>query len=182
MVDIETGGTEEDAAIFTIGACSFNRYKPDVIHDRFEVRISMEDNTKEGRKLDGGTIAWWFQQSEQARADLFGENRTLKSALVEFRMWIQGCKPAMQTCWANDPDFDVVILRHAYKKIGDTWPFFFALNRSCRTIFELAFPDKEELDNLKAFVRGDSTHHNAVDDAVNQARMVQHCYKQLGLS
>lgn len=180
MVDIETLSTRHDAAILTIGACSFDRYRQDKIHSSFEARISMEDNTKEGRHIDGSTVAWWFTQSREAQQDLLGETTNLRQALKRFRLWIDEQKPVMQTCWANDPDFDVVILKHACDQLGERWPFMFFLNRSCRTIFELAYPDIDEQKNMKSWIRGESTHHKAVDDAIAQAKMVQHCFKVLG--
>lgn len=78
-----------------------------------------------------------------------------------------------QRVWAKDPDFDVVILRNAFAQIGEMFPFKFWETRSVRTITELAYPDGDPPPI------GVGVAHNAKDDAIRQALMVQHCHHVL---
>lgn len=180
MIDIETGATTPDAAIFAIGACVFERHEIGAIPSTFTCNATMQSNDLEGRKLNGDTMAFWFRQSDAAREALFEEPCTnLRQALKRLRMWMQEQKPRVTHIWANDPDFDIVILKHAFEQVGEMWPWGFWLNRSVRTITELAYEDPDDCKQMKEAYRGESTHHKAVDDAVAQAKWVQHCYRKL---
>jgi len=83
------------------------------------------------------------------------------------------------TCfWANSPSFDYVILEQATKSLGMRWPFFFSWYRDTRTLYDVAWPNgPEDRPQTNAGV-----HHDARDDAIAQALMVQAAYKEIGLS
>lgn len=175
MVDIETMATGPTAAIVSIGACAFDMLNLDEeIKRRFEIHISLESNEAEGRKLSAGTVSWWLKQSKEAQAALFIDPITnLRSALVQFRMWVQQQEPKATHVWAKDPDFDCVILKHAFDQFREIWPFQYWQHRSVRTITEAAYPDGDEPD-LRVGV-----HHSAADDAITQALMVRHCWHKI---
>jgi len=181
MVDIETMATSPDAAIVSIGACAFDHEvinTHEEITERFYTTVSLTSNAEASRRLEAGTIEWWLKQKPEAQRALFEEPvRNLRAALVEFRMWAQALKPAATFIWANDPDFDVVILKSAFNAVGQIWPFQYYNNRSCRTIKHLAWPNDDTPD-----FRSGTVHHKADDDAVAQAVMVQHAYYRLVLS
>lgn len=184
MVDIETLGTTHDASIVTIGACMFDpRAGADQeIDDTFLVRISLESNEAAGRRIQAGTVMWWLQQSPEAQAGLFeGEITNLKQALIRFRHWFQHeTRFRPETCWANDPDFDVVILKSACESVGEMWPVGFWANRSVRTVGDLAYPNhKERKVVMNTFREHVGTHHRADDDAIAQAMFVAHCIEEL---
>jgi len=178
MIDLETMAVTPDAAILSIGACAFDltqRNEAKEIVDRFYVAVSLESNEAANRRFQAGTIAWWLKQSKEAQASLFEEPiRNLRTACTELRMWAQNLTPAVNWIWANDPDFDIVILRNAFQQVDQLWPWHFALNRSCRTIKHLAWPD-DDCPNFRA----GTVHHRADDDAIAQARMVQHAFHRL---
>jgi exodeoxyribonuclease VIII len=180
MIDIETMGVSPDSAILTVGACAFDLAGDDTfdsITDRFSTTISIESNEQAGRRIDGSTVAWWLKQSSEAQKALFEPPiRNLKTALVELRIWLDGLRPKLQYLWANDPDFDVVILKNAFDQLGERWPISYALNRSVRTIKHLAWPNGGAPN-----FRAEGVHHRAVDDAVAQALMVQAGYRKLVL-
>ncbi len=179
MVDIETMDTRPSAAILSIGACVFDPLGDDV-SETFEVLMSLESNEAEGRTISAATVAWWLNQAKEAQDALFkGKITGLRHGLAKFKVWAAGHNPRVQRIWANDPDFDVVILSDAMKSVGGQWPFAYWMNRSVRTVAELAFPDKDELDTIKHRLRAEKTHHRAVDDAVMQARLVQLAVRKL---
>jgi len=175
MIDIETMSTKTNAAILSIGACAFNIDDPnEEINRTFEVQASIESNQAEGRDISASTVAWWLKQSPEAQAALFREPMTnLRQAVVRFRQWVQALTPKAHFVWAKDPDFDVVILKHAFDQFREIWPFAYYMSKSVRTITWLAYPDGDE-PNLRVGV-----HHSASDDAVTQALMVRHCYHKL---
>lgn len=189
MVDLETMATGPQAAIVSIGACMFDPYAgpeqdiPD--NDRFLQQVSLESNQRWERQLEASTIMWWMSQSDSARAGITeGTPTNLKQALVRFRLWTDTETFARTThIWANDPDFDVVILRSAFQTCQEMWPWGFWMNRSMRTVGDLAYPDhKERKAVINAVRESVGTHHRADDDAIAQARFIAHCYKKLGLS
>ena len=177
MVDIETMGTGHDAAIVSIGACAFDINDPDSdITETFSARITLQSNARAGRKFEAGTIEWWLKQSQEAQAGLFKEPiSSLRSAVTEFRMWVDNLQPKAHRIWAKDPDFDVVLLRHAFDQVGQMWPFSYWMSRSVRTIIETAYPDGDP-PNMRV-----GTHHDASDDAITQALLVRHCWARLQL-
>lgn len=180
MFDIETMSAEPNAAVLAIGACTFNLYQPDEIGETFLTTISLASNEQAGRHFSGDTIQWWLTQSKDAQAGLYeGDITNLKNGCVAFRMWAQKQRPALTHVWANDPDFDAVITRQAFQAVGEYWPFGFWLNRSVRTIGDLVYPDHQERKAMISGFRAEGTHHKADDDAIAQAKFVQHCYQML---
>lgn len=187
MLDIETMSTDADAAILSIGACMFNPYAGvnQPITEKFLVTISMRSNQDAGRHFDADTIGWWFQQDTAAITALFENATNLNNALTRLRLWFQHeTTHRPEQCWANDPDFDVVIIRRAFAACGQFWPIFFSLNRSVRTVGAMAYPDNTERKAVAALLREQTsgTHHRADDDAIAQALFVAHCYETLGVT
>lgn len=180
MIDLETGDTAPSAAIFVIGACLFDPREQDT-EASFRAaperlfRVSVPANLNHGRTTSASTMEWWAQQSDEARAALNEPPLLpLQDALIQFRAWAQNAWPQPTRVWANSPDFDVVILRSAFEtSSAGAWPFQFWSNRCVRTIKDLAYP------NGDTPPIGVGVAHNALDDAIRQALLVQHCYHVL---
>jgi len=176
MVDIETVDVKPSAAIVSIGAVAFDKRAKntheEMLENSFNVNISFESNEKAGRTFSASTIAWWLKQSKEAQASLFREPvMPLQKALTEYRMWCE--KQNADRYYANDPDFDIVILNNALESMNDRSPFGYYQHRSLRTTIEDAYPD-EPMPNVAP-----GTAHDARDDAIKQALIVQHCYHHL---
>ena len=186
MVDLETMSTEWNAAILSIGACMFDPFAgpEQPITEKFLVRVSPASNETFDRHFSGDTIEWWFRQDPEALASLFEHQTNLKNAMVQFRLWFQDeTAQRPEEVWANDPDFDVTILKYAARAVHDAWPIFFANNRSVRTAGAMAYPDRNERKAIIKLFRSEiGTHHRADDDAVAQALFVAHCYDKLGIT
>lgn len=178
MIDLETMSTHPDAAIAAIGACTFE-LREAKIHDTFHTSVSLESNEQYHRHFSGGTITFWLQQPHQAQRALLKHQTNLPNALRQLRDWIARQPQAINTVWANDPDFDCTILLSALAAVKQSWPFSFWHHRSVRTIGELAFEDPNERKQALKELRAAGTHHNARDDAVAQAGFVQLCYQML---
>lgn len=169
MVDIETLATTHDAAILSIGACSFNLTGGGII-DSFECRITLRSNQEAGRGICPETIEWWLSQSKEAQEALLLEPRMpLRQGLQEFMQFVGMGK---HTLWSNGPTFDEDILRHAFEQQGLKFPVHFSGSRCVRTTNALlkshgiAKPERV------------GTHHNALSDAIYQAECVMLAFRQ----
>lgn len=188
MLDLETFGTGNNAAIVSIGAVAFNAdadgqsdgalftNSPELIergglgfHRRIDLARSSQAQIGD---IDPATVEWWLTQSDDARASLLENPRvTLGVALHEFATWIEEnyAKPRKMRLWSNGPTFDEIILRSAFKRYSIDFPLSYRASRCCRTMIEMAelhgwTRDKELSDDILK--------HNALHDAVFQARDV----------
>ena len=156
MLDLETLGKGSRACIISIGAVSFNS---DGILSTFYERVDEESCVAAGLEIDASTVMWWMKQSDAARAALTGTaGMSLTHALARFTMWC----PEETAVWGNGATFDNVILSNAYEAVNLKKPWPYWGDRCYRTVKAL-HPD----------VKADpfaGTAHNALDDAIHQAR------------
>lgn len=172
MIDLETMGTGNDAAITAIGAVKFDPMHPGQIDDSFYVGVDLTSAKAHGLTIDASTVMWWLHPDRaDARASLLdSETVDLATALEGFAGWFGAESLPL---WGNGATFDNVILRSAYKATGLHAPWAFWHDRCYRTLKGLA-PDV-------ALVR-EGTHHNALDDALSQAKHMQHIVQVLSLT
>ena len=157
MLDIETLGLAPGAAILSIGACVFDT---DGVGATFERSIDLESCQDRGLAIDADTLQWWLDQDAAAQEQLTGGG-DLAGALRELTVWADGHEPA--EWWANSPKFDMAHLEAAYDAVALNPPWDFYELRDVRTV--QALPGAVELEQ-------DGTEHDALDDAVHQAREV----------
>jgi len=152
MVDIETLGTDPGAAIVSIGAVRFDEHG---IEAQFFESVDIESAQAAGLTIDAETLAWWLEQSDDARAQLFGGNQ-LRACLRRLSEFIGD-----RVVWACSPAFDVVLLEAAYRAVELSPPWRFYRCRDYRSFRETlsTWPDREQA----------GTAHNALDDAAYQA-------------
>ena len=168
MVDLETMGVSNDAAILSIGAVLFD---PHHIVDQFHLRVDLEGQASCGRTMDASTIMWWLTPDKaDARANLLALRPvSLDSALSSFSVWFGETSLPL---WGNGATFDNVILRSAFKGVGLKCPWGFWHDRCYRTVKALA-PDVP-------LVR-EGVHHDALADALSQTRHLQVIWDKLGV-
>ncbi len=167
MVDIETLGTAKDSAVISIGICAFDSERGVVASEGWAIRSQDWHGT-----IDPSTVKWWSQQNEAAREYSFNGTmpaHAVAAALDQF-VRIYGGGDGEDEVWANDPDFDVVILQAWWKRVASVgkFPFHYRAARSCRTIWA-------EAKRLGIYYDPAAMHtvaHNPIDDACNQARSV----------
>ena len=161
MLDLETLSTRATAAIISIGTCKFD---PDAnqITDTFHAVIGASgylNDYPDPLHVDMNTVNWWRSQSPEARAGSFDAVEgtvTLLEALTQFAIWCGDVE-----VWGNGSDFDNAILSHAYAAMGLQQPWKFWNNRCYRTM-KNQFP--------QTTMTRHGTHHNALHDAISQAR------------
>lgn len=156
MVDIETLGLEPGAAIVSIGAVVFG---PAHTGDTFFRSIDRESCVEAGLTIDEDTLEWWQDQEEAAKGQLEG-GEPLSDVLASFGSWYVG--KGADEVWANSPSFDCEMLEAAYQAVGLEEPWAFHDERDYRTLRSL--PCAVDLEP-------NGTEHNALDDALNQARI-----------
>jgi hypothetical protein len=166
MLDLETWGTGNNALTVSIGACKFDG---DTILDRFHVAIDPVSAQAFGLEIDASTILWWLDpaQDEARRNWLSQEKIDLASAITGFDMW---CKesPGVMAIWGNGATFDNVILRSAFKAVGQEYPVRFWGDQCYRTV--------KNRSHIKIVREG--VHHNALDDAISQAKHLQAIWRE----
>lgn len=170
MIDLETMGIGNDAAIVSIGAVKFNPMGFGV-DDAFYVGVSLASSAAFGLKLDADTVMWWLDKDRDIarRALLTSDFVDLPTALEGFSMWFG--EKSLPT-WGNGATFDNVVMRNAFKKVGLECPWSYRDDRCFRTFKNLAVgidpPDNPML-------------HQALNDATAQALHMQAIVKHLGL-
>lgn len=168
MLDLETFGNGNDAAIVSIGAVKFDQ--KDIL-DEFHVGVDARSCQALGLKIDADTIMWWMHPDRaDARAALQAlETVDLPSALAGFTDWAGN---DVASIWGNGSTFDNVILRSAYRACGLEYPVGFWQDQCYRTI-------KYRAPGIEIVREG--THHDALDDARCQAKHLQAIAEHLGI-
>lgn len=184
MLDLETLGVSNNARIVTIGACRFDPLggEPSTLFNwMVEDRLGV---------MDAGTVAWWMKQSEAARktvqAALSSDDPESKPLVVIEALCslfsaftdVDGVEyPQVQYLWSNGPTFDETILRGFFERYGQAsrFPVSFRGSRCFRTAVNLAGLSYQEM--VKPEIA-----HDALSDAIAQAKTVQLAYKRLGIA
>lgn len=163
MIDLETLGTVADAVILSIGAVRFDLNSEQISDAGFYRSVSIESNLDFKRRIQEDTLIWWLKQSSAAQAVFHEPKETLETALCEFSDWLGDDSSFM---WSNGADFDLPMLAHAYTQATVEVPWKFWNNRCLRT-----FKNLPQAKNV--YVPRLGTHHNALQDAIYQARLAQ---------
>lgn len=163
MLDLETLGTKPGCCVLSIGAVAFDPFTGQ-LGEEFYRKLDWKGTSL---KIETGTLAWWMEQSPEARKEAFSGTEQPFTAAMQFKLWYE--QQGAENVWANDPTFDCAVWEAAVGIV----PWNFRQPRSCRTIYDLAqiWPD-----------RSVGTFHNALDDARNQAIAVCKCYAKLGVT
>lgn len=173
MLDLETLDTGPDAAVISIGVCAFDQDRGIIASDGWAIRPDDWHGVK-----NPNTIVWWSKQNECARDYSFNGKTPAIFAALKLKEFIAtyGSSDAECEAWANDPDFDIVILRNWWQRVEKDegtslgrFPIHYRSSRSCRTIYAEAKRLGIYYDAAYSMA---SVAHNPVDDACNQARAV----------
>lgn len=170
MVDLETLGTTPGSVILSIGAVEFNP-QSDHIGETYHAHIDLVESLRQGFGVNGKTILWWLAQSDDARSGVVrGQVGALdiKAVLHAFAWWcLSGTSIKDVVIWGNGASFDNALLSKAYLVTQVDPPWEFWNDRCYRTI-------KGEYPDVKLIREG--THHDALHDAISQAKHLQAIY------
>jgi len=161
MVDIESLNNTPDAVILSIGAVLFN--EKGVAKDKYYAAVDIQSCLDAGLTIGGDTLLWWHKQSDEARKVFLEKTVPLKKALQGLKNYTyKHCHTYDIPVVANSPSFDCVILRNAYRAVGEDafWKFW----------RELDYRTMKSLKGAPKIERGeDNVAHNALADAYAQA-------------
>lgn len=172
-LDLETMDKSSNSAIISIGACYFNRYTGE-IGQTFHQKVNLQSCMDAGLTVSSETIMWWLQQSQEAREKLADNDkeRHLSAVLGNLNHFMQDC----QMVWGNGATFDNVILENAFESIGHVAPWKFWNARCLRTLvdvgLELGINPKNDLDF-------EGVRHDALSDAIHQAKIAFEIYREI---
>lgn len=170
MFDLETLGLGARSVIVSIGACRFDVENEPT--DTMALLLDMEEQQKNGRKIDLGTVTWWMEQSDEARAWNFNKHNRygVEVALSAFSTFCQGA----ELFWCRGTNFDSVLLENLMLSYGVKPPWGYNKVRDVRTLDELDEGDPMSPD---AFVA-----HKPLDDCLVQVAQVRRVFKRVGMS
>lgn len=172
MVDLETLDTKPSAIVLSIGLCRFDPAAADPIRDKHYVVLSVGDQEENERTVSDGTLNWWSERSDEAKSVLLlaaAADHEVHEQLMGIADWM-GKDTVL---WGNGSDFDNVILADLYRTYEFKQPWSFRANRCYRTLCALG---ERRMTNAWRKKLGpeperEGVHHNALDDAVYQARI-----------
>lgn len=162
MLDLETLGTSPGSVILSIGAVEFDMAEG--LGREFYTVINQMSCLQNGLVTDSNTLAWWAQQSKEAR-QVLEDSRTsdikLPDAMHLFNAFLERCGDRTQIrVWGNGADFDNTLMIAAYKATAIKCGWKYHNNRCYRTLKEtIGLPQSKR----------EGTHHNALADAKHQA-------------
>lgn len=166
MVDLETWGTRPGSAIRSIGAVVFDPQTGN-IGSQFYANIEDASCADVGLVRDPRTEAWWSEQSLAAKAAFQSpEAIHVADAVAGFNSW--WAEVGGKFVYGHGANFDPVLLEAVFEACMLQAPWDFWNVRCCRTILAMA--------NRKP-ARAGGTHHNALDDAIAQAKAVAAAFR-----
>lgn len=163
MIDIETLGLEPGVVVLSIGAVKFS--EDGVEEEGFYRNISLESCTDAGLEIDPGTLVWWLNRDEEAQHCLTGGD-PLSEVLYDLCSFYSDC----EEIWANSPSMDCSVLEAAYEAIGESEPWTYKEERDFRTLAAL-YPEED--------FEQEGVEHDALDDAVHQAKVASEILSEL---
>ena len=176
MLDLETLDTTSSAVVISIGAVAFDP-ETNALGDKFYVETTEDTAAQQarGRTISGDTVRWWMQQDALAKRvfavpppDGVDRVSTLK-ALARFSTFVAANGDRDAEMWGNGADFDNVILGSLFDSFGLRKPWSYSRNRCYRTMKNLGIVHQ-------AHKVREGVHHNALDDAITQARHLQEIF------
>lgn len=161
MIDIETLGTGDHAAIVQIGAVRFNRLTG-AQGETF--RSNIDWGCEHFGNIEPDTMRWWLEQGATVRAQVFSQlgSVSLARALALLDKWVADSGP-VETIWACPPNFDHRLIRQACERTGVPYRFSFFKERDMRTV-------REEFGRPADYPGFDGLKHDALADAAHQAK------------
>jgi exodeoxyribonuclease VIII len=166
MLDLETMGIQNNAAIVSIGACSFTR---EGVKETFYINVDLESSVQYLSTISASTVMWWLKQSDEARRALIEPTPvSLPTALEAFTQWCN--KVGEAEYWCRGKDFDFPILVSSYYRLGRNSPF---LTSKLNCYRQARKENNWVEDGIKITV------HNALSDCINQTNHLLKIWRSL---
>ena len=177
MIDLETTGIKPGCCILSIGATTFSGPEYRIWEEAaFYQQVLHEGQYGKGLVDSESTMAWWAQQSDEARQEAFKSPLAtdLPVALDRFSIYLESLGQSKDIyVWGNAASFDLKILEFAYFACGMSVPWYFRNERCYRTL-ESLYGNRVPKTDFKG------TRHNALHDAQHQAERACHLLRATG--
>ena len=171
MLDLETLGRKSNAVIVSLGAVEFNLETGEIGREFFEV-IDIQSCLDMGLTVEGSTLYFWLQASQQARDAICKDPQDIQTVLLRFDKWMRNCVDKVNI-WGNAARFDIGKLEDAYVVCGyHDNPWYFRSERDVRTLVAFA-PE------IKANEPMFGVEHNPIDDCKHQIRYCSKTWNKL---
>lgn len=184
MWDIETLGTGADSVVTSIGIVKFNIENGKIL-GKYATEFDVQEQLEAGRTVTASTLAFWMKQPRDAQSqvlDAMGDTgmllMSMDGALRSLTGWIHDNSTGKKlSIWGNGPSFDNAIMKDLYSMSNIKYPFKYNDDRCMRTMVDMCrtltdIDPKEEVANV-------GTVHNALDDAVYQAKVISFALSQI---
>lgn len=174
MIDSETLGTRPGCVIMSIGVITFKPWLWAVSEDmwaedmqKLKLHVTRQSCLDAGLVINPSTEDWWAKQSDEARADAFGNKDKeipLLDACNAVRDFILGIAEVNGTypgrVWCQGLTFDLPILAEAMHRVGVKEPWHHRYGRDTRSVYEEAGIDYSGI------------YHEPIRDCIAQAAHV----------
>ena len=179
VLDLETLGVQEDAAIIQIGISipAFDwPHIPEGVSRTFEATIQYEEANHYIRTglftRDNDTMLWWQDQLPSTRAIVFSGQQTYQDAFDQLKAWIESLG-APVAIWGNGADFDNRLLAYSLNIFGHKNLWNFRNNRCLRTLRSLFPLESSPAGQITVIPAETEIKHTALGDAKFESRVLQ---------
>jgi hypothetical protein len=183
-LDLETLGHSPDGVITQIGAVYHALEVKDGVPTPIQNTYHAYLDWEQGRVMHADVVAYWFRHAHDNHAFMAGVASqgdrargvqpwalSIGQALHEFLEWWGSVASSRDIeLWAQGTDFDVAIMRHAFKQHNLKEPWKFYLTRDSRTLIQ----DWKSRGNDIPPRLPSETPHSAIGDALYGARVVSY--------
>jgi hypothetical protein len=165
MIDFETLGQDPSTVVISLGAVFFDA-ETEKLGPTFYGAFEVDEQIKRGRSITGSTLKWWMGQSGAAKKVFNEKAEDPKQVLELFSKWvlaqatISKVKP-----WGNGSTFDISIIEDMFRMYNVKCPWLYY------NVFDLRTFKRYVARGAKVEV-AEGTAHNALDDAIAQAKYV----------
>lgn len=165
MFDLETLDTRPSAVILSLGAVKFDPRGIDIQPQTLKLKFDIDSQTALGRTVSDDTIEWWSKQDPIIQEEAFSEHdRThVNDALDQFHKFVWNS----EQIWSQG-SFDVNIMEDLYRMLDRSPAWQYWQVRDSRTLFNFIDGNMDR-----------SKHHDAMEDAKEQALAVQRALKKI---
>jgi hypothetical protein len=154
MLDLETIGTSSNAVVTSLAIVNIEDPREFINIEG----ISIDDQTAQGSRIDGGTLQWWSRQDNALFQKQLAGDVPLQTVITETAKFLN----SYQTIWAKGASFDFPILKHMLGALPQHPLNHWGKLRDFRTMYNM-YPNK----SLKPVREGSA--HDALSDAKYQA-------------
>jgi hypothetical protein len=151
MMDAETLDTQCTAMMLSLAAIAFDPDTGEHLSPTFYVKIDLDSYAREapgGFTFSAATLAWWMDQSQDARKEAFcGEDRLpIRAAIEQFFNWCKELSSGLQIRpWSHGASFDIPLITYTASKLGLEVPWNFWDIRDTRTLYEIHHVDLKKV-------------------------------------